>query len=35
MNIGIHDAFVPHTDADAALALRDSTGTLIRINELR
>ncbi|SCF26562.1 hypothetical protein GA0074696_3916 [Micromonospora purpureochromogenes] len=35
MNIGMPNAVVPHTDADAALALRDSTGTLIRINELR
>ena len=30
MNIGMHHAFLPHTDADAA-----PTGNLIRSNELR
>ncbi|GAB3183545.1 hypothetical protein FHX75_111580 [Micromonospora palomenae] len=35
MNVSSHHAFLPHTDADAALAFRDLTGNLIRIDELR
>ncbi|MDH6461850.1 hypothetical protein M2302_002025 [Micromonospora sp. A200] len=34
MTTSIHCAFLPHTDADAALAFRDLPGNLIRINGL-